>query len=405
MRMPRRGERHRHRATHVAARASGLALVTATLALVGPALVSPTVAAEGCTTEQTPDPTFPPTIPPDYGCDDTTPPDTTITDMTPAPNDAGFTRTTSVTFQFTQVVSDGDQGPWAFKCKLDDPATTGPQDEVFADCTSPATYSDLKDTADGAQYTFSVYAVDSGDSAITFTGDPFSTADDENPAAPDDDSATPDTRSWKQDSNPPSALIFEGPYDAEGTGWPIATEPRGTYRIDSDENNVDYRCQLDGVTVPCQEGENTFSGIKGGEHQLRVGVKDRAGNEDESPEARQFVMPYNLTEGKKWSRQRAEGYFAGDVLQTKRFGAELTFRARLATDILLLAPSGPTLGKIQVRVGDYRWRTINLGAKGAKKQRRYVVRDEKSLFSGPVRIRSISRGMPVRVDALIFPHG
>jgi len=383
---------------------TGTLLLGAALPLTGPALVGPVVASEGCTTEQTPEPTFPPTIPPDYGCDDTTPPDTTITDMTPTPNDAGFTRTTSVTFTFTQAVSDGDQGPWAFKCKLDDPATTGAQDEAFADCTSPVTYSDLEDTAHDEQYTFSVYAVDGGDSAIVFTGDPLTTADDEDPAAPDDDSATPVTRSWKQDSNPPSALIFEGPYDVDGTGWPIATKPRITYQLDSDENDVDYRCQLDGVTVPCQEGENTFTGIKGGEHQLRVGVKDRAGNEDESPELRQFVMPYNLTEGRKWSRQRAKGYFAGDFLQTKRFGAELKFRARLATDILLLAPTGPTLGKIQVRVGDYRWRTINLASPDAKKQRRYVIRHEKSPFSGPVRIRSISRGTAVRVDALVLPH-
>lgn len=400
MRMPRRSRR----ATHFAVRAVGLALVATTLSLAAPALVSPSTAAEGCTTEQTPEPTFPPTLPPDYGCDDTTPPDTTITDMTPAPNDAGFTRTSSVTFTFTQVVSDGDQGPWTFRCKLDNPATTGAQDEAFASCTSPATYSGLADTAQGAEYTFSVYAVDGGDSTITYAGDPFTTADDEDPSAPDDDAATPATRSWKQDTDPPSALIFEGPYDAEGTGWPVATEPRVTYLLDSDEDGVDYRCQLDGVVVPCQQGHNTFADLKGGEHELRVGVRDKAGNDDESPETRRFVMPYNLTQGKKWSRQQAKGYFAGDVLQTKRFGAELKFRARLATDILLLAPTGPTLGKIQVRVGDFRWRTINLSSPDARKQRRYVIRHEKSLFSGPVRIRSISRGEVVRVDALIFPH-
>ena len=125
---------------------------------------------------------------------------------------------------------------------------------------------------------------------------------------------------------------------------------------------------------------------------------DRAGNQDESPETRQFVMPYNLTQGKNWSRKKAKGYFAGDVLQTKRFGAELKFKAQLVTDILLLAPSGPSLGKIQVRVGDYRWKTIKLTSSSSRKQRRYVIRDEKSLFSGPVRIRSISRGTPVRVE-------
>lgn len=383
---------------------SGTLFVGALLPLAGPALLAPVTAAESCTTEETPAPTFPPTIPTDYGCDDTTPPDTVITGMTPQPNDAGLTSSNDVTFTFEEVVSDNDGGPWTFMCRLQGPSQSS---DTYTDCTSPQTYNDLED-GDQAAYTFSVYAVDTSDAAILFTGDPLTTSDDEDAAQPDDDSASPATRTWKQDTTAPVAYIFPAkngtPYDGQGTGWPVATSPKVSYLLDASEDGVTYRCQLDGANVACGAGENTFGPIAGGQHVLSVSVTDKAGNQDESPATKQFVMPYNLTSARGWKKVAGDGYFAGDVLQTKKYGATVKFTARNIEQFQLMAPANAKLGKIQVRLGEWKWKTYDL-SKGKKAKVRFIdLRGPNPpLFSGPIQIRNITGGKLVQVDAFVFP--
>lgn len=373
------------------------ALVAVLAPLAGPA--APAHAAE-CTSEDAPPPTFPPTIPPDYGCDDVNPPDTKVTGMSPSPNDAGWTKTNDMTFEFAEEVDDADQGPWTFMCKL-----TGPsQAHDWEACTSPKTYTDLADS-EASDYTFAVYAVDTDDSATPYTGDPFTTADDEDPAKPDDDSASPSTRTWKQDTQAPNTFVFEGPYDVEGTGWPIAKQPRVSFLLEASQEQapVTYRCNLTGVSVPCGEGRVTLTDLSGGDHVFGASTTDVAGNEDKSPATKKFVVPHNLTQGRNWTRQKGKGYFARDVMQTKRYGATIKFQARNIQEFRLIAPRGPDLGKIQIRLGDWRWQTYDLGGK-ATRSRYIVVRGpNKPLFSGRILIRSISRGKPVQVDALVFP--
>ena len=368
------------------------ALVAALVPLLGPA--APAFAAD-CTSEVAPtmDPLPIPTGP---GCDDTAPPETTIESVTPQPNAQDWIREDSVTFTFSGAHTDADTDPIAYECQF----FTGTAPADWTACTSPATYDDLEETTT-APHTFRVRAVDTADDGIDLTADPFFPQDTDEP----DVDQTPAERTTKVDTVAPAAFIFEGPYDKDGTGWPITKQPKASFLLDASEDDVTYRCLLDGQQVACDEGSLVLKALSGGNRTLEVSVTDRAGNSDESPETKQFVVPHNLTQGKNWSRKKGKGYFARDFLQTKRFGAALKIRARLATDIVLIAPSGPTLGKIQVRVGSHRWKTLNLGSKKASKQRHYVVRDEKSLFSGPVRIRSISRGKPVRVDALVFPPG
>lgn len=388
MRTPRR--------THFAARALGLALVTAVLSVVAPAMPS---YAAGCQSELAVE------LPPS-ACDDVTPPETSLEPLSPTPNAQGWTRTKDVTLTFAVVSTDPDDADeMKLECKLAGPSQANAD---WADCESPKTYTDLADTPDGQQYTFTVRAYDATDRNIDYD-DPMTPFTNEDEVA--DEDATPESLSWKQDTDPPAASIFPvnrevSPYDEDGTGWPIATRTQVTYELTADEDNVTYRCQLDGVTVPCHQGENTFSGIKGGEHILSLGVRDQAGNEDASPATKQFVMPYNLTSARGWKKVSGSGYFAGDVLQTKKYGATVKFPGRNVEQVRLMAPANAKLGKIQVRLDDWKWKTYDL-SKGTRAKVRFIdLRGPNPpLFSGPIQIRNISRGKLVQVDALVFPHG
>lgn len=379
---------HRHRIATWA----GAMLVAACLPLLGPA--SPAGAA-GCQSE------VPNALPPS-ACDDTTPPETDLSGMSPQPSGAGWTRTNDVTFTFAGIANDAsDTDPVGLECKLEGPS----QAHDWQDCQSPRTYTDLADTPSGAQYTFSVRAYDSSDRSITFDDPstpppPFGSDDVDVP----DQDATPETVSWKQDSFAPITAIFKGPYDAEGTGWPIVTAPRVTYLIDASESRVTYRCQLDGKNVGCQDGDNTFTGLSGGNHVFTATAQDAAGNEDDSPATKQFVVPYNLTRGRNWSKVAAPGYFGGDVMQTRQAGGQIKFRAQNVREFQLLAPAGNEYGKVRVRVGTGYWKTYDLSRPKAAKRHFYEVRDAASpLFSGPILVESLARGKTVRVDALVFP--
>ena len=368
------------------------ALVAALVPLAGPA--APAFAAE-CTSEVAPtmDP-FP--VPTGPGCDDTTPPETTIGSVSPEPNVQDWIRQDSVTFAFSGAHTDADQDPIAFECQF---FNTPAAPEEWTACESPATYDGLDETTT-TPYTFRVRAVDTADDNIDLTTDPFFPQDTDQP----DVDQTPAERTIKVDTVAPAAFIFEGPYDKDGTGWPIAKQPQVSYLLDASEDDVTYRCLLDGQQVACGEGTLVLKDLSGGSRTLEVTVTDRAGNRDESAETKQFVMPYNLTQGKNWSRKSGKGYFARDFLQTRKTGARIKFRATNIREFRVIAPAGPTLGKIRVRTGTGFWKTYNL-AKGKRTKMRYlVVRDAQSpLFSGRILIESLSRGKPVRVDALVFP--
>jgi len=368
------------------------------LPLLGPAV--PAFAAE-CTSEVAPtaDPLPIPTGP---GCDDPEPPETTIESVDPQPNAHDWIRESSVTFTFSGAYSDADTDPITFECQFFKDATPP---EEWTECTSPATYGSeaepLEETPT-TPYTFRVRAVDSADDAIDLTADPFFPQDTDQP----DVDQTPSETTVRVDTEVPVASIFKGPYDNEGTGWPIAKKPEVTYLLASNEDDITYRCQLDGKAEACDQGLVTLKGLDGGNHTFTAAAKDQAGNEDTSPATKQFVVPHNLTQGKNWTKKKAKGYFAGDVLQTRKAGARIKFRAQNIREFRVIAPAGPRLGKIRVRTGTGFWKTYDLSKGKATKSRYLVVRDAASpLFSGRILVESLSRGKQVRVDALVFPPG
>src|SRR5829696_2360514 len=118
------------------------ARLAAALLLAGalvPLTSSAAGASPGCVDETQPtDPIL--HLPVGDGCDDDTPPATTVT-ASPAPNAAGYVRAATMTFAVSAQVSDGDPGPFGVECRLTGPA----QAHEWRACTSPVTYFGLPD--------------------------------------------------------------------------------------------------------------------------------------------------------------------------------------------------------------------------------------------------------------------
>lgn len=345
-------------------------------------------AEEGCLTEEF-------TVP---RCDDSTPPDTTITGVSPEPV-AGWLRSTSVTFTFEGAHTDADQDPIGFECQFSDSMTPP---TTWTACTSPVTYDELRENQ-ATPYTFRVRAVDSADAALDVTNPLLGRED-----APDVD-ATPDATSFTADATPPNTFGYlRTSYADESGDVPMLVSTSAELRLQSAEDSQ-YRCQLDGKATPCSEGIVMLRGLGAGRHRFVATAVDPAGNADPSPFVQEFFVPRNLTVGDAvrasrgdWTRFRDPRAFGGDYLESKTYGAMLTFYVRNVREILLLAPGGPDLGRVEVRVGGRgKWFPVSLRS---KERTRLVVHDVRGdvqgLVAGLLQVRVASHGKAVRVDAV-----
>lgn len=362
---------------------AGLVLLGALLPL---GIATPSTATAGCTSEAVSG-----TLPPTY-CDDSTPPETTLTGMTPTPNDAGWTRTNTASFTFSGAFTDNDTDTIAFECKLDGPS----QAADWADCTSPKQYTGLSDTT-GTPYTFQVRAYDATDRANDPSLDPLFGVEDTNPKEED---TSPASMTWTQDTQAPDGFL-EGPYDPNGR-TPVLKQPSTTATIGGSDDITDFRCQLDGVNVACHRGELKLTNLHGGTRSLTLRVTDAAGNTDPNPTTVSFVVPYNLRRGDGWKLVHRQGAFNQDVMRAGAKGASLKFRARNVRAISVVAPSGKGLGAFRVRLDTGPWHVVRPGNKAGADQRTFVIKGPAGmLFSGPLIIESLAKG--AMVDALVFP--
>jgi hypothetical protein len=391
------------RARHWAA-VTATALVAALAPLLGPA--APTSAADGCTSEV--QPTAPPLpLPTGQACDDTNPPDTTVTAVTPQPNSNRYVRQDHLTFAFEGSYSDGDQGEISFECQLGTAST--PADGAWQPCTSPASYDGLEDSG-ALPYTFFVRAVDTADAAHDITTDALFPAPTDLP----DYDESPAKRQVYVDTVAPNTYVFlkSGYYDRARPDEPMVASPTVQFLLSSNEGGdlVRYRCTLNGDRVGCRDGITTLRGLTPGRKRLVVSAVDPAGNVDPTPypqpsdSVQAIWVPRNLAAAAPWKRLREGGYFAGDVLETRKVGAQVTAPGRNVRELRLIAPAGPGLGKVQVRIGHTPWRTVNLRAAKYQRFHVYEVRDAYApLVSGKIRVRvlSVPRSGSVRVDAVL----
>ena len=345
-------------------------------------------AEEGCLTEEFAIPR----------CDDSTPPTTSITGVSPQPNAAGWLASTSVTVTFEGAHTDADQDPIRFECQFSDsPAAP----TTWTDCTSPVTYDDLRENQ-ATPYTFRVRAVDSADDLIDATSPLVGRTD-----TPDHD-ASPDSVSFTADATPPNTFGYlRTTYADESGNAPMLTSPNAELRIQSAEASA-YECRLDGEPMRCAEGTVMLRDLAAGRHRFTATAVDPAGNADPTPFVQEMFVPRNLALGDverasrgAWERHREPGTFRGDYLESSTYGAVLSFRVPSVREIRLIAPSGPDLGTVEVRVGRGRWYPVSLRSPERKRLVVHDVRGEVTgLVAGLLQVRVASRDKVVRVDAV-----
>ncbi|HYH72642.1 MAG TPA: hypothetical protein VD764_05450 [Nocardioides sp.] len=362
-------------------------------ALVAAALVpmtgGPAGAAPGCTDETQPrDPVL--GLPTGDGCDDDTAPDTTLA-ASSSPNAAGLVAVSTMTFTIGSVVPDGDAGPFGLECRLTGPA----QAHDWQQCTSPVTYAGLPDAAAGA-YVFEARAVDLGDAGRNPDVALLP------PTTPDvaDLDATPASLTWGQDTRAPFVFVTESTYDEETPTQPVITSPTVPIRLNSSEPGSSFECADNDAPVACSAGRWELVEPRAGRHRFSARTIDRAGNASAWSQPIEFFVPTDLTRKRGWTEERNRGYVRGDALLARQRGTRLVLPRTEVGELRLVAPSGPRLGKVRIRVGRRAWHVVDLAGPRTT-LRQYTVIDRYSgIRTGRIVIESLSN-RPVIIDAIV----
>lgn len=380
--------------TRPARRSAGVAaivLAASTLLVVGGA--PPAGATPGCTDET------PPNVLTD-GCDDSTPPETGLTAAS-TPNPAGFVNTSTMTFTFAATVSDGDSGPFGFECATATPATPSPSWQA---CTSPVTLPGLTDTGAGG-YTFSVRAVDLGDRAtdpdtLLGVGTVVDTPDEDPTAA---------SLTWGQDTKVPFVFVTRSSSDEETPTQPVVTTPTLPLRLDSSEPGSTFECTDDNTPITCAGGRGELPTPAAGRHVFRARVIDKAGNTSAWSDPVEFFVPRNLTRSRGWTKVSGADYLRRDALRATRRGARLVLPRTTVGELRLVAPSGPGMGKVRIRVGRRDWHVVDLSGPRAAVRQHIVIDRYSGIRTGRIVIQALGGGT-VLVDGVVarpnrFPTG
>ncbi len=362
-------------------------------ALVAAALVPmtgwPAGAAPGCTDETQPrDPVL--GLPTGDGCDDDTPPDTTLA-ASSSPNAAGLVAVSTMTFTIGSVVPDGDAGPFGLECRLTGPA----QAHDWRQCTSPVTYAGLPDAAAGA-YVFEARAVDLGDAGRNPDVALLP------PMTPDvaDLDATPASLTWGQDTRAPFVFVTQSTYDEDTPTQPVITSPTVPIRLNGSEPGSSFECTDNDAPVACSAGRWELVEPRAGRHSFSARTIDRAGNASAWSQPIEFFVPTDLTRKRGWTKEHNVGYVRGDALLARQRGARLVLPRTEVGELRLVAPSGPRLGKVRIRVGRRAWHVVDLAGPRTT-LRQYTVIDRYSgIRAGRIVIESLSN-RPVILDAIV----
>lgn len=397
--------------TRRARRAAALPAALSTAVLVGAllplGLATPAHADAACTTEvpQGGGPLGP--LTPGTRCDDQVPPVATLDSVSPAPNQAGYVNTDSLTFTFSgsHAGQEADTDAIGFECQF---YATAAEPAQWQSCTSPATYTDLADTT-SVPWTFRVRAFDAADrqiDATAATNPLFGTGGAETDLP--DVQASPVSSVVKIDTRPPQTYIFNTPYDAESPDLPMLLTDSPQFRLASSEGGTTYDCTIEGETFPCHDGNTTFRDLGPGDKTLVVGATDRAGNVDPDPATTRFTVPEDIglpagKQGAKWQERTAAKAFGGSFIETTRYGARFQVSGDGVREVRLLGTTGPDVGLLKYKVPGGPWIKVKMNAKVQERNAVVFVRKPTfKSFSGPLKFKVFSRGRPVAVDAIML---
>jgi len=147
--------------------------------------------------------------------------------------------------------------------------------------------------------------------------------------------------------------------------------------------------------------------LKPGPQVFVAQAVDQAGNFDASPASLTFYVPHDLSprQGRGWKRVKSQPSYAGDYVSTTRTGAVLTLGAvRDVREVRLIAPIGPKLGKVAIRVGQGSWIKVRLKSAETERLHVFVLRGAgASQLSGAIQVKALKMpaGGAVAVDAIV----
>jgi len=330
------------------------------------------------------------------GCDDTNPPVFTPSNVTISV----VTGVASVTAQASY--SDADVDPLAYQCALDGAAfgACGP----FPGLTA-------------ATHTLAVRAIDGHDQPIAACD--VVCAPLYNETAPDYTEVTKQftvtatgdggggtTPPPPAPSGAPETQITGGPTDRLTPSSPVSLTRHPSVVLTASEPAT-FNCAVNAKKVPCQAGTTVLKRLKPGPQVFVAQAVDSDGNFDATPASLTFYVPFNLApgQGQHWKRVKSHGSYAGDYVSTTSKGATLSLGpVKNVHEVRLVAPVGPQLGKVAVRIGNGPWLKVSL--KAAKQADLHVFELRESgarSLSGRIEVKALKvpAGGAVAVDAIV----
>jgi hypothetical protein len=326
------------------------------------------------------------------GCDDTNPPVITAADVAVTVTNGVGTVAAQATYD------DADTDPIAYHCALDAGA--------FASCGA---FSGLT----AGTHTMKVRAVDGHDASVAAC-ELLACAPAYTEPGPDHTEVAKQFTVTAGGTVPPppgpggapETQISGGPHDRITPGQPVSLERRPTIVLAASEPAT-YNCAVDARKVPCRDGVNVLRGLEPGTQVFVAQAVDKEGSFDATPASLTFYVPYNFasTQGNGWKRVKSPASYAGDYVSTTKQGAVLTVGAvKGVREVRLVAPVGPELGKVAIRVGKGPWMKVQLKSAKSRKLGVFELRgsDAKPL-SGVIQVKALKvpAGGAVAVDAIV----
>jgi len=154
-------------------------------------------------------------------------------------------------------------------------------------------------------------------------------------------------------------------------------------------------------TAPTVKSRDFGSLQRGTTYCFSVDASDHAGNVSPWTGGRCTSIPLDdrdLADSAAWTEVSAAGYFRGTALTTTRFGATLAVTGATVKRIAVVAKKCPTCGSVGVYVGGTLLTKVDL--KAATTSRKVIVLPPFALTTGTVKLKVLSSGKLVQIDAL-----